>query len=242
MNPHRHAGRRRARVQTRVFGDGTTDLQVLYTDAARYPEKPAMCLAVIDNTDALVASATLRTTDSGSAEEGAIALAIVHASTLPSQDAPVTIVTDSQAACRAFAQGLVAAHTHNILFSVSPSTLSTVRIVWTPGHASLHGNEHVHAVARGLTGRAPSEELSNSDDAPTEPLNYNAMLEYYRQRRYTYPPPHPSLNRADAVAWRQLQTNSFPCLYMLHLFHPTLYPSYCPCGSKPTVSFHAGML
>lgn len=184
----------------------------------------------------LVASATLRTTDSGSAEEGAIALAIVHASTLPSQDAPVTIVTDSQAACRAFAQGLVAAHTHNILFSVSPSTLRTVRIVWTPGHASLHGNERVHAVARGLTGRAPSEELSISDDAPTEPLNYNAMLEYYRQRRYTYPPPHPSLNRADAVAWRQLQTNSFPCLYMLHLFHPTLYPSYCPyCGSEPTV-------
>ncbi|KAH7978479.1 hypothetical protein HPB49_005603 [Dermacentor silvarum] len=116
MNPHRHAGRRRARVQamTRIFGGGTTDLQVLYTDAARYPEKPAMCLAVIDNTDALVASATLRTTDSGSAEEGAIALAIVHASTLPSQDAPVPIVTDSQAACRAFAQGLVAAHTHNI--------------------------------------------------------------------------------------------------------------------------------
>ncbi|KAH7958610.1 hypothetical protein HPB49_003215 [Dermacentor silvarum] len=96
MKPHRHAGRRRARVQAvaRVFGDGTTDLRVLYTDAARYPEKPAMCLAVIDNTDALVASATLRTTDSGSAEGGAIALSIVHASTLPSQDAPVTIVTD----------------------------------------------------------------------------------------------------------------------------------------------------
>ncbi|KAH7965675.1 hypothetical protein HPB49_009656 [Dermacentor silvarum] len=75
-------------------------------------EKPAMCLAVIDNTDALVASATLRTTGSGSAEEGAIALAIVHASTSPSEDAPVTTVTDSRAACRAFAQGLVAAHTH----------------------------------------------------------------------------------------------------------------------------------
>ncbi|KAH7965303.1 hypothetical protein HPB49_006013 [Dermacentor silvarum] len=103
MNSHRHAGRRRARVQamTRVFGDGTTDLQVLYTDAARYPENSAMCLAVIDNTDALVASATLRTTGCGSAEKGAIALAIVHASTLSSQDAPVTIVTDSQAACPA---------------------------------------------------------------------------------------------------------------------------------------------
>ncbi|KAH7945665.1 hypothetical protein HPB49_013638 [Dermacentor silvarum] len=99
-------GRPIPQAMTRAFGDGTRDLQVLYTDAARFPEKPAMCLAVIDNTNALVASATLRTTDSGSAEEGAIALAIVHASTLPSQDAPVTIVTDSQAACRAFAQGL----------------------------------------------------------------------------------------------------------------------------------------
>ncbi|KAH7971240.1 hypothetical protein HPB49_020685 [Dermacentor silvarum] len=127
MNPHRHAGRRRARVQTmtRVFGDGTTDLQVLYTNAALYPGKLAMCLAVIDNTNTLVACATLCTTDSGSAEEGAIALAIVHASTLPSQDAPVTIVTNSQAACRAIVHGLVAAHTHNILSSVSPSTLRT---------------------------------------------------------------------------------------------------------------------
>ncbi|KAH7942346.1 hypothetical protein HPB49_023195 [Dermacentor silvarum] len=197
MKPHRHAGRRRARVQamTRIFGDGTSDLQVLYTDAARYREKPAMCLAVIDNTDALVAPATLRTTDSGSAEEGAIDLAI---------DAPVPIVTDSQAACRAFVQRLVAAHT---LSSVSPSTLRTVRIVSSPGHASLHTNERVHVLARGLTSRAPSEELSNPDDAPTEPLNCNAMLEYYRQSRYMYPPPHPSLNRADAVARRQLQTD-----------------------------------
>lgn len=121
---------------TRVFGDGTADLQVLYTDAARYPEKPAMCLAVITDTDTLVESATLRTTNSGSAVEGALALAIVHTPTL-SHDAPVTIVTDSQAACRAFAQGLVAAHTHTILSSVSPSALRPVCIVWTPGHTPL---------------------------------------------------------------------------------------------------------
>lgn len=77
-----------------------------------------MCLAVIDNTDALKVCTTVLTADSGSAEEAAIALAIVHASILPTYDSPITIVTDSQAACRAFAQGLVTAHTHRILSSV----------------------------------------------------------------------------------------------------------------------------
>uniref|UniRef100_L7M1Z5 Tick transposon n=1 Tax=Rhipicephalus pulchellus TaxID=72859 RepID=L7M1Z5_RHIPC len=51
-----------------------------------------------------------------------------------------------------------------------------------------------------------------------------------------YPPPHKPLNREDAVAWRQLQNNSFSCLYILHLFHPAQYPSYCLyCGANPTV-------
>ncbi|KAH7932828.1 hypothetical protein HPB49_003335 [Dermacentor silvarum] len=108
MHPERHAGRRRARTQAlaRIFGDGTTETPVLYTDAARYPGRRAMCLAVNDNTDALKVSTTVLTADSGSAEEAAIALAIVHASILPTYDSPITIVTDSQAACRAFAQGL----------------------------------------------------------------------------------------------------------------------------------------
>ncbi|KAH7967354.1 hypothetical protein HPB49_024281 [Dermacentor silvarum] len=125
MHPERYAGRRRARTQAlaRIFGDGTTETPVLYTDAARYPGRRAMCLAVIDNTSALKVCTTVLTADSGSAEEAAIALAIVHASILPTYDSPITIVTDSQAACRAFAQGLVTAHTHRILSSVPPPTL-----------------------------------------------------------------------------------------------------------------------
>ncbi|KAH7978202.1 hypothetical protein HPB49_004797 [Dermacentor silvarum] len=138
MHPERHAGRRRARTQAlaRNFGDGTTGTPVLYTDAARYPGRRAMCLAVIDNTDALKVCTTVLTADSGSAEEAAIALAIVHASILPTYDSPITIVTDTQAACRAFAQGLLTAHTHRILSSVPPPTLrrplATVILGQTP--------------------------------------------------------------------------------------------------------------
>ncbi|KAH7955078.1 hypothetical protein HPB49_024372 [Dermacentor silvarum] len=108
MHPERHARRRRARTQglARIFGDVTTETSVLYTDAARYPGRRAMRLAFIDNTDALGVCTTVLTTDSGSAEEAAIALAIVHASILPTRGSPITIVTDSQAACRAFARGL----------------------------------------------------------------------------------------------------------------------------------------
>lgn len=238
MHPDRHKGRRRARVQAlmRVVGDGTSNAPVLYTDVARYPQKRAMCLVVVDNTDSVTVSATLKTLDSGTAEEAAIALAIIHASQLPAPDEPITVVTDSQTACRNIAKGMVTPYTHRILTSIHPTLLHRVRIVWTPGHASLHGNERANAVARELTNRAPSEELSNPDDAPTAPLNYTETLQHYRQSRMYFPPPHKSLNREDAVAWRQLQTNSFPCLYILHLFHPTQYPSYCPyCGAKPTV-------
>ncbi|KAH8041834.1 hypothetical protein HPB51_018628 [Rhipicephalus microplus] len=62
--------------------------------------------------------------------------------------------------------------------SVSRDTcpdLTIVTIVTIPGAKSC--------CPESLTGWTPLEELSNPDDASTEPLNYNAMLEYYRQSR-----------------------------------------------------------
>ncbi|KAH7977526.1 hypothetical protein HPB49_002170 [Dermacentor silvarum] len=102
MHPDRHKGRRQARAQAlaRIFGDGTSDTPVLYTDVARYPQRRAVCVVVLDSTDTLRASATFNTVDSGTAEEAAVALAIVHASTIPAPDGPITAVTDSQTACR----------------------------------------------------------------------------------------------------------------------------------------------
>ncbi|KAH7948696.1 hypothetical protein HPB49_000970 [Dermacentor silvarum] len=95
MPPNRHKGRRQSRAQALalIFGDDTSDTPVLYTDVAQYPQRHT-----------LRASATLNTVESGTAEEAAIALAIVHASTIPAPDGPITVVTDSQTQCRTLAQ------------------------------------------------------------------------------------------------------------------------------------------
>ncbi|KAH7958912.1 hypothetical protein HPB49_006481 [Dermacentor silvarum] len=98
-------GRRQARAQTLagLFGDDTLDTPVLYTDVAHYPQRPAVCLVLLDSTHTLGASATLNTVDTGTTEEAAIAQAFVHASIIPVPDGPITVATDSQTARGTFA-------------------------------------------------------------------------------------------------------------------------------------------
>ncbi|KAH7944844.1 hypothetical protein HPB49_001235 [Dermacentor silvarum] len=129
MHPDRYIGQRQARAQAlaRFFRDDTSDTPVLYTDVARYPQRRAVCLVVLDSTDTLRASAALNTVDSGPAEVAAIALAIVRASTIPAPDGPITVVTDSQTACRTLAQGMVTPYTHRILTSLQTTALHRVR-------------------------------------------------------------------------------------------------------------------
>lgn len=85
------------------------------------------------------------------AEEVAIALAIT-------QTTAITVITDCQAACRSYAGGAVFATALRFLSKTPPSR--TVRIVWTPVHSDLPGNDTAHALARALTNRASEEEHS----------------------------------------------------------------------------------
>ncbi|KAG0426448.1 hypothetical protein HPB47_026423, partial [Ixodes persulcatus] len=63
------------------------------------------------------------------------------------------------------------------------------------------------------------------------PNRYSEIRAYHRGQRREYPPPHKTLNREDAVAWRQLQTGAFRNLALLHKFSPTSYKAECPhCG------------
>lgn len=57
------------------------------------------------------------------------------------------------------------------------------------------------------------------------------ITQHYRMQRREYPPPHPKLNRAQSVQWRQLQTRTYTNPVIMHHIYPELYPTnlcqYC---------------
>ncbi|KAG0410658.1 hypothetical protein HPB47_012214 [Ixodes persulcatus] len=201
MHPTYNAGRRqhRTRLLIRKYGSDPT---TLYTDTSPYPQRPAHVATVARIDNAFLTSATVCTASTTTAEEAAIALAMTQA-TSPS----ITIMSDSQAACRRFALGRVSALTLAILTQCP--TLPHARVVWTPSHTALPGNEVAHATARALLHRAFPEEANNAASIANSltPLSqtYADILYHYRATRRTYPPPHPSLSTADARIWRRLQ-------------------------------------
>ncbi|KAH9381852.1 hypothetical protein HPB48_020013 [Haemaphysalis longicornis] len=147
MHQEHHAGRRAARAKAlhRIYGNNP---DTLYTDAADYPAINAKVAAIADWRGEAVTSATIRSGNSTEAEECGIALAI---STRPSGN-PINIISDSQEACRNYAQGHITPTAYHIL--QRNRLIPPVRLIWTPGHACFPGNERVHAVARAsLSGR-----------------------------------------------------------------------------------------
>ncbi|KAG0436736.1 hypothetical protein HPB47_017784 [Ixodes persulcatus] len=51
--------------------------------------------------------------------------------------------------------------------------------------------------------------------------------------RARYPPAHAALDKASTVAWRRLQTNSYPNPFTLHKWYPDSYSPKCKlCGAK----------
>ncbi|KAG0444463.1 hypothetical protein HPB47_013765 [Ixodes persulcatus] len=69
-------------------------------------------------------------------------------------------------------------------------------------------------------------EETNSDGHPL--TQYAEITEYYRLERQKLPPPHKELTREEAVVWRQLQTNTYRHLSLLHRWYPEQYNKECP--------------
>ncbi|KAG0415315.1 hypothetical protein HPB47_007501 [Ixodes persulcatus] len=179
------------------------DPDVLYTDAASYSSPSGgKCIAVCDSDGRNGTSGSLKGSPSCAvAEEAAIALAISTTQYRAEFDCNTTvaIITDSQAACRAWAGNLLSTWSNQILSNLDHTRLPLVRIVWTPGHVSLPGNGSVYALARGLTIRALHREgmtvgdtTSREDEQEREPQTphletFNHVTEYYRSQRKKYP-------------------------------------------------------
>ncbi|KAG0434571.1 hypothetical protein HPB47_019010 [Ixodes persulcatus] len=182
---------------------------VLYVDAAEYRHHGAFTAAVTDNLHSPIDAVTVLTTDPETAEEVAIALAFTVIPT------PSVILTDSKTALRNFAAGRIS------------------KLLWTPAHAGLEGNEAAHEQARGYTIRARPTLLK-------KPI----LTTHYLLSRQVYPQTDQSLTREQAHSWRQLQTGTF----LTPLSSPRSSPHYkatlphiiwaCPQDPFPSIPSH----
>uniref|UniRef100_A0A1E1XT66 Putative tick transposon n=1 Tax=Amblyomma sculptum TaxID=1581419 RepID=A0A1E1XT66_AMBSC len=238
MDPNLHRGRREARAEfiEKTYAPQAT---AVYTDASwRGGDTKIAVAAVVDSSLREMTSASLRGCTAAESEEVAVALAVAEGYRTGRS---LTILTDSQTACRNYMNGRIGRHALRILLAASDRIKNQEeqndkiphKIVWVPGHTGVAGNQEADRIARGYITFRASDETAELAPAPRE---YSAILQNYRGRRMRYPPPHISLSREEAVTWRQLQTGSFPNLHMLNKMHPTIYTDKCPwCDEKPTL-------
>ncbi|KAG0418436.1 hypothetical protein HPB47_004864 [Ixodes persulcatus] len=99
-----------------------------------------------------------------------------------------------------------------------------LRHLLDPSKSKRNTSQNLQKILRDFPG-------TNQDLLEQLKLRYSEIRAYHRGQRREYPPPHKTLNREDAVAWRQLQTGAFRNLALLHKFSPTSYKAECPhCG------------
>ncbi|KAH9372170.1 hypothetical protein HPB48_010705 [Haemaphysalis longicornis] len=102
--------------------------------------------------------------------------------------------------------------------------LPTVTLLWVPAHATLEGNEEACALTNQTNLPVAFTDTPGNGGRL---LKYWEILNYYREGRRSYPGPHQSLDRKQAVALRLLQTNSFPIPVLYHQMYPDLCDPKC---------------
>lgn len=226
MHPEYNVARRATRAAALHRLHSTSSI-TRYTDAARYSTQRAFAVAVVDHRFQQLSAATIRTTTATTAEEAAIALAATTAKDY------VTVLSDSQEACRRYLRGRITPTALRIL--QANYELPDIQLIWAPGHADLPGNDAAHAAACEYARQAVSDRQSPCPDTPLTPPD---LLTHYRLSRRRYPPPHPRLSRLEATTLRRLQTNSYPHRTLLHKMYPTQYYATCAYCPSPGTLYH----
>lgn len=211
------------------------DEGAVYVDAAKYRGRSDAYVAVVlkATTGELLNAGSVRARTARQVEEAAIALAMSCPTT-------TAILSDSRSAIASFARNAVCRTTARILSNAEgKSRTRTTRIRWFPAHAGVdlpdghsNCNEVADAAARELSTcrtappRPPSpapadRQQQHNADAEMEPLTvYGEVLQWYRDGRRAFPPPHLGLTRREAVLLRQMQTKT--------VLTPALARHVCP--------------
>ncbi|XP_072142434.1 uncharacterized protein [Dermacentor andersoni] len=240
VHPVHNEGRRKARAAGILKHIKQRDITASFVDAAEYSDGKTFAIVVVDSSGKISNCASIRTSDPGVAEQAAIALALLDGR-------GSEIYSDSKTAVRAFQKGCIAKQAARLLSSSSRYALTHHSIHWFPAHVgSVEGappnlNESAHEAARELTDRASS---ARSTDSPPPyghrdaPATHNEIIKFFYMSGRVFPPPHPKLNRAQAVSLRLLQTSTYPCLSVLHEAYPDVYrDDACPsCGQTSTLA------
>lgn len=219
-DPERDEGRRAARAVA-LARQHQQDEGAVYVDAARYPRRRNSFVATVvrATTGELLTASTVRARTAGQAEEVAIALAMGLPGTR-------TVLSDSKSAIKNFARGTIWQGTERLMRSIEATWAArgaaagpTIALKWFPAHMGRqlapdieNRNEEADAAARDLitcrtAAARPSETSGEDQKEDFEPLtDYGGILAAYREVRRAFPHPHRELSRAEAVKFRQLQT------------------------------------
>lgn len=212
-----------------------SDDRAAFVDAAEYPHRNSYVAVVVDHTQKPLTSVSVNTKHSETAEEVAIALALVSTNVQ-------YIISDSQTAIRNYAKGRISPEAWHIII-VNKAKFSNAekngrQLLWFPAHTTpaihaINPNEVAHREARGLTRRAEQgvtsigqgnaeEEIWREKDRLTR---FSDITKFYQNQRRILPPPHTKLNRTESVAWRRLQTETYVSPVQLKTFYPEIYAS-----------------
>lgn len=140
-----------------------------------------------------------------------------------------TILTDSRSACSQYLQGSIAPLAARLLQAASwRFNPHSIRIVWTPGHSGLPGNEAANAAARASPIRAVAPPCPEAESG-TNLTRFREILAYYRASRRLYPDPARGLEKADERLLRRLQTNTFVSPAVARHFLPEINGTCSTC-------------
>ncbi|KAH6937372.1 hypothetical protein HPB50_027268 [Hyalomma asiaticum] len=106
---------------------------------------------------------------------------------------------------------------------------NSIRVVWTPGHTGLPGNEAANAAARASPIRAVAPLCPEAESGNTNLTRFREVLAYYRASRRLYPDPARSLEKVDERLLRHPQANTFVNLAVARHFLPDINGTCSTC-------------
>ncbi|KAH6944910.1 hypothetical protein HPB50_006169 [Hyalomma asiaticum] len=152
-------------------------------------------------------------------------------------EVPCVVYSDSRLAVQAFSGGLISQQAARLLRSGRrQARWAGGHISWFPAHVEgtdrVNPNASAHTLAREYTNRAGGGEASGgTTDLRKDPLTaFHEITSNYKLCRRRFPLPNASLNRAQGITFRLLQTDTYLCPRTYRRIAPDIQEECPRCG------------